>query len=127
MELSNVKKESSQNGSSSSVMSWAASLLVRLDALLGASHTRRAKPAVAAGERVVHLAVFVEPFLSFLLEGRKTIESRFSVNRCPPYRSVQTGDLVFIKQSGGAIVAVAEVSNVWFYELDAKGLDVIRT
>lgn len=32
-----------------------------------------------------------------------------------------------IKMSGGPIVAVAEVSKVWFYELDKKGLDVIRT
>jgi len=73
------------------------------------------------------LAVFVEPFLSFLLEGRKTIESRFSVNRCAPYHSVKAGDLVVIKMSGGPIVAVAEVSRVWFYELDEKGLDIIRT
>lgn len=71
--------------------------------------------------------MFVEPFLSFLLEGRKTVESRFSINRCAPYRAVEAGDLVFIKQSGGAIVAVAEVSKVWFYELDERGLDVIRT
>jgi hypothetical protein len=75
----------------------------------------------------VHLAVFVQPFLQFVLEGRKTVESRFSINRCPPYECVESRDLVLIKQSGGPIVAVAEVSDVWYYELDASAREFIRT
>src|SRR3569833_1544843 len=124
-----MKTESSQIGNNNSVLTWTASLLARMDAVLSETQRSRADRALAAafGKRGTHLAVFVEPFLSFLLEGRKTVESRFSVNRCAPYRSVNAGDLVIIKMSGGPIVAIAEVSKVWFYELDEKGLAVIRT
>ena len=75
----------------------------------------------------IHLAIFVEPFLQYLLEGRKTIESRFSVHRCPPFNCVHSGDLVLVKQSGGPIVALAEVSKVWYYELDSDARDFIRS
>ncbi len=36
----------------------------------------------------VHLAVFVEPYLSAVLDGRKTMESRFGLTRQPPYDCV---------------------------------------
>jgi hypothetical protein len=74
----------------------------------------------------IHLAVFVEPFLTFVLEGRKTLESRFSIHRRPPFGSVRSGDLVLIKESGGPIVAMAEISRVWYYQLDPKAWDFIR-
>jgi hypothetical protein len=66
----------------------------------------------------VHLAVFNEPYLGFLLEGRKTVESRFSINRCAPYRQVSKGDVLFLKSAGGPIVGVCLVDHVWFYDLD---------
>ena len=75
----------------------------------------------------VHLAVFVEPFLPFLLDGTKTVESRFSVNRCAPYKAVRPADVIPVKRKGGPIVAVAEVANVWFYELDKQTLRFIRS
>ncbi len=74
----------------------------------------------------VHLAVFVEPFLQYVLDGRKTIESRFSIHRRPPFGCVQAGDLILIKQSAGPIVALAEVSAVWYYQLDASARNFIR-
>jgi hypothetical protein len=77
-------------------------------------------------EKRIHLAVFVEPFLQFLLEGRKTVESRFSIHRRAPFGCVNSGDLVLIKESGGPVVAVAEVSKVWYYELDESAWDMIR-
>ena len=66
----------------------------------------------------IHLAVFVEPYLSFVLEGKKTVESRFSVNRHAPYEQVQKGDLIILKKSSGPICGLCEVSNVWYYRLD---------
>jgi hypothetical protein len=36
----------------------------------------------------VHLAVFVELFLSSLLDGTKTIESRFGLRRSAPFGRV---------------------------------------
>ncbi len=35
-----------------------------------------------------HLAVMHEPYLSYVLEGRKTIESRFSRHRVAPFDQV---------------------------------------
>jgi hypothetical protein len=78
------------------------------------------------GSGVIHLAVFVEPFLQFVIEGNKTIESRFSTNRCAPYQSVRPGDVLLLKRSSGPVVAIAEVGQVWFYELDASAWRIIK-
>ena len=64
----------------------------------------------SSSEHAIHLAVFIEPTLQFVLDGKKKVESRFSLNRCAPYKAVDEGDLILIKRSGGPIVAVAEVS-----------------
>jgi dephospho-CoA kinase len=74
----------------------------------------------------VHLAVFVEPFLQFVLDGRKTIESRFSSVRCPPYGCVRTGDVVLLKRTGGPVVGLCEVGETWSYTLDRNSWSVIR-
>jgi hypothetical protein len=73
-----------------------------------------------------HLAIFKEPYLQYILEGRKTVESRFSKNRCAPYNSVADGDVLLLKRSGGAIVGLCIVEKVWFYQLDPKSLKFIR-
>jgi len=65
----------------------------------------------------IHLAIFVEPYLEFVLEGKKTVESRFSVNRVAPYGRVGENDVIFLKRAGGPIVGVCEVTNTWFYKL----------
>ena len=66
----------------------------------------------------LHLAVFVEPYLRYLLDGRKTVESRFSVNRIAPYQSARVGDIVLLKRTGGPIVGLCRIAAVWFYCLD---------
>jgi len=66
----------------------------------------------------VHLAIFIEPYLSFILEGKKRVESRFSSNRIAPYKKIRPGDLIYLKYSGGPIVGFCEVIDVWFYRLD---------
>jgi hypothetical protein len=73
-----------------------------------------------------HLAVFVEPFLSYVLDGSKTVESRFSINDAAPYRKVRKGDVILIKSSGGPVVGIAEVGQAIFYGLDASALAGIR-
>jgi hypothetical protein len=70
--------------------------------------------------------VFVEPYLRYLVEGKKTVESRFSKNKCAPYRAVQPRDILVIKESGGPAVAVCEVAAVWFYNLAPESWDEIR-
>jgi len=52
-----------------------------------------------------HLAVFTEPYLSLLLQGKKTVESRWMRNKIAPYGKVHSGDLVYVKKSGGPVMA----------------------
>ncbi len=80
----------------------------------------------APREAGVHLAVFVEPFLKLVLEGRKTVESRFSLTRRAPFNQVQAGDVVLLKRSGGPIVGVCRVAQAWFYVLDPKSWKHVR-
>jgi len=68
----------------------------------------------------VHLAVFTEPYLTYVLEGKKTIESRFGITRQPPFERVGEGDILVLKRSSGPVCGVCEVSRVWFYRLNSK-------
>lgn len=74
----------------------------------------------------LHLAIFVEPYLTFILEGKKTVESRFSCVRCAPYDRVKTGDVILLKRAGGPVAGLCCVNSAWFYELDRKTLGEIR-
>jgi hypothetical protein len=73
-----------------------------------------------------HLAILVQPYLRLLLDGQKTIESRFSVNRSAPFDRVQAEDIVFFKLSGGPILGVGVVDNAQFYRITPNTLHHIR-
>lgn len=79
-----------------------------------------------AGVRRVHLAIMIEPYLSQLLAGRKTIESRFTRTRLPPYQVAGAGDLVLLKRSGGPVVGVGVVKWARFFEVTAETLAAVR-
>jgi hypothetical protein len=81
---------------------------------------------VEQGSARVHLAIFHEPFLSLLLAGRKTVESRFSVNRVAPFGAVSREDLILLKRSTGPIVGIALAGDPGFYELDPASWATIR-
>ncbi len=74
----------------------------------------------------LHLAIFREPYLTFVMEGKKTIETRFARRACPPYGKVSEGDVLGLKKAACAVVGVCMVKQVWFYQLDPKSLKVIR-
>jgi hypothetical protein len=74
----------------------------------------------------LHLAIFREPYLSFLLEGKKTIESRFSVNRQAPYERIGGGDIILLKRASGPIVGLCQVADAWFYRLDKRSWYTIK-
>lgn len=74
----------------------------------------------------VHLAVFVEPFLGAILDGRKTIESRFALHRCAPYHQIESGDVILLKRSGGPVVGVARAGRPDYFQLGPGDLDQIR-
>lgn len=63
----------------------------------------------------LHLAVFSEPYLTLLLDGRKTIESRFSINNVCPFGRVSEGDIILAKKPGGLISAGFIAKEVKYY------------
>ena len=75
----------------------------------------------------VHLAILLEPYLKFILQGSKTVESRFSRNRIAPYGAVHSGDVVLLKGSAAkAVSGICLVRRVWFYQLNSNKLELIR-
>ncbi len=74
----------------------------------------------------IHLAIFVEPYLSYILEGSKTVESRFTQRRTPPFDKVNQGDIILLKLSGGPVIGICEVGDVWHYHLDAESWREIK-
>jgi hypothetical protein len=78
------------------------------------------------GQPRLHLAVCIEPYLSFMLDGKKTVESRFSSVRCSPFHKVSKGDVILLKKAGGPVVGLCRVEAAWFYELDPDTLNDIR-
>lgn len=83
---------------------------------------RRARERVSG----LHVAVMNEPFLSDVIDGRKSIESRFSQRRTAPYGRVDTGDLILFKKPAGPIVAVAVVAGVLQFQLNEHSWQTIR-
>ena len=75
----------------------------------------------------LHLAVLREPYLKFILEGKKTIETRFARRACPPFERVSKGDVILLKRTPGDVVGVCTVEQVWFYRLDSKSLATIES
>jgi hypothetical protein len=63
-----------------------------------------------------HLAILREPYLSRILMGVKTIESRFLQVRTAPYDRVAVDDRLLLKRSGGPIAATARVAKVALYD-----------
>jgi hypothetical protein len=74
----------------------------------------------------IHLAIFAEPFLSMVLSGQKTIESRFSRNRCAPYGEIDDGDIILLKEVAGPICGLALARRIWCYDLGIEPLGRIR-
>src|SRR5947208_15176323 len=73
----------------------------------------------------IHLAVFVEPFLGYVLDGSKTVESRFSVNRCAPFGKVRQGDVALLKRPGAPVVGIACVRTVGSALLDESACGIV--
>jgi hypothetical protein len=74
----------------------------------------------------IHLAVMVEPYLSYILEGKKKIESRFSKHSIAPYGRIAIGDLVLLKLTGGPVLGCFTASSVEFVELAAGEFRRVR-
>lgn len=66
-----------------------------------------------------HLAIFRTGAGEDILDGKKTIETRFSKMKIAPFGQISTGDLVYIKPAGTDIIGQFRVKKVIFYD----GLD----
>lgn len=106
------------------------SLVSRLKEILGEDPFWAAYAAEhIRGHRIgqaLHVAVFHEPFLSWVLEGRKRVESRFSQHQVAPFGNVEAGDAVLLKRVAGPLVGICHVNAAWSYHLDASSWASIR-
>lgn len=46
----------------------------------------------------VHLGIFIKPHLIYILDGKKTVESRFSKNKIAPYNQMTKNGIVIVKK-----------------------------
>jgi ASC-1-like (ASCH) protein len=63
-----------------------------------------------------HLVILKRPYLDLILEGKKTVESRFLKVRKEPLGKVSVGDVLFLKESSGPVCGRATVAAVKFFE-----------
>ncbi len=63
-----------------------------------------------------HLVILKKQYLDLILDGRKSVESRFTKTRCAPFGQISIGDKLFLKQSSGAVCAAAVVQAVEQFE-----------
>lgn len=74
-----------------------------------------------------HLAIFTKGVGEKILSGEKTIESRFSKVKNPPFGLISSGDLVYIKPSGKDIIGEFRVQKVFFFDnLDKSDLSDLQ-
>ncbi len=74
-----------------------------------------------------HLAIFNDEGIEKILQGEKTVESRFSIAKIPPYQQVKKDDEIYLKKSGGKILGKVLVDNVLYYEnLDGEMIGKLR-
>ena len=102
-----------------------ADILAVLQAACGSDDAwNHLSPLLEDDDLGVHLAVMVEPYLTYLLSGEKIIESRFSKNAIIPYQRIGMGDVVFLKC--GPVLGCFQVSSTHFFELADGDLARIR-
>lgn len=53
--------------------------------------------------RKIHLGIFMEPGLSAIMDGKRTVEARFGKKRSAPYGQIAGGDIVVMKKTGGSV------------------------
>lgn len=61
-----------------------------------------------------------------MLEGKKTIESRFSKYKIAPYNQITKDDIVIVKKSSGNVIAYFTIKEVLFLDLNTTTIDEIK-
>lgn len=65
----------------------------------------------------LHIAILQQPYLDLIVDGTKTVESRFNTKRAAPYGKVAVGDLVLLKETGKPITS-------YFFAADVQNIDL---
>jgi len=60
------------------------------------------------------------------MSGKKTVESRFGIQRCAPHGRVHRKDLLLLKRASGPVIGICQVAKTWFFEVPKTPLDSIR-
>ena len=76
--------------------------------------------------RVLQLGIFTEPYLTAMINGQKTIESRFSKNKIIPYQQINKNDIILIKKSGGQIIGYFTILKVLFFNLKETSIEELK-
>ena len=63
-----------------------------------------------------HLAILKRAYIDMILDGSKTVESRFTITMRAPFGQIFEGDELFLKQSCGPVCAMAKVKQVKTFE-----------
>lgn len=74
----------------------------------------------------MHLGVFKQPLLKLMLEGKKTIESRFSKNKIAPYDKISKDDFVIVKESSKKVVAMFTIKEVLQYTMEDTSVKELK-
>lgn len=77
-------------------------------------------------DKTLHLGIFTEPYLTYMLEGKKRVESRFSKKKIAPYEKIKKEDIVLVKKSGGNILAYFTIKEVLFFDLQNISIEKIK-
>ena len=63
---------------------------------------------------MLHVAVLLKPYLDAVLDGRKTVECRLTIQPRVPYDAIEPGERIYFKQSSGPYRATAIADHVIF-------------
>ena len=63
-----------------------------------------------------HTAILKRHYLNLILSGEKQIECRLTRIPCPPFRRIEAGETVLLKESSGPMRGEAVVEKVEFFE-----------
>jgi ASC-1-like (ASCH) protein len=75
-----------------------------------------------------HLVILKKQYLDKILDGSKTIESRITKAKCPPFDCVSAGDTLFFKESAGLVVATAQAAAIkQFSNLTPQAIAKLKT
>ena len=74
-----------------------------------------------------HLAILKPAYLRLIVDKVKTIECRLTRTPKPPFKSIAKGDRIYLKESSGAVLAVARAAKVLYRQINGpKDLATIR-